>query len=119
MSAFQTPGACFSTLIPTGGRVAFLECATEKELPYAATVTGDIGADYFLSARKVGLQTYQLLQPRIRATADTGLAAHTAADSGKTACLVLQKRGLHFAQCGAHGFEFFHRHIRRGDILNL
>jgi hypothetical protein len=66
VAAFQTPGARFSTAIPTGGRVALLECATEKELPYAATVMVDIGADYFFSARKVGLQAYQLLQPRIR-----------------------------------------------------
>lgn len=68
--------------IPTGGRVAYLECATGNELP-------------------------------------TEPAPHTTADSWKTACLILQKRGLHFAQYGAHGFEIFHRDIRRGDVLNL
>src|ERR1700730_5533929 len=35
-----------------GSRVANLECATGSELPYAARVTVDIGADYFFSARQ-------------------------------------------------------------------
>jgi hypothetical protein len=39
------PSAGFSTAIPTGGRVASLECATGNELPHAVAV--DSGADYF------------------------------------------------------------------------
>lgn len=56
----RTRGTIYVGTLPIN-RTHDAECATGKEFPYVATVTVDIGADYFFSARQVGLQPYQLL----------------------------------------------------------